>query len=212
MKKIIIITLFCLNLIFPIITFAQIDNPEPPERFTRTILPESQVRGNANCRLVITRFEQIYFFELDNNNGEDSADLGSVKRFFDALEKLKEFNDPLFGQINSTASGDDESVSNTGVPFANLNQNDVLGCALLTGRIKMFYLSIFISYALNMIAILAGSISMLFIMIGGYKYVIGSLTQNTDDAKKTIINAIIGLLVSTSAWIIVNLVQTIVSS
>jgi hypothetical protein len=195
MKKILLALLLCVNITYPLTVSAQPDNPEPPERFTRTILPETQVRGNANCRLVITRFENIYFFELDNEEDLNAAELGSISRFFQALNILKDFRDPIFG-----------------IPFQDLNQNDVLGCAILTGRIKMFYLSIFIAYALNMMAILAGSISMIFIMIGGYKYVLGSLTQNTDEAKKTIINAIIGLLVSTGAWIIVNIVQTIVSS
>lgn len=196
MKKILLILVLCLNIVFPLTVSAQLANPEPPDRFTRTILPESQIRGSANCRLVITRFENIYFFELDADDTLNAAELGSISRFYQALEKLRTFDDPFFGNI----------------PFSDLNQNDILGCAILTGRIKMFYLSIFIAYALNMMAILAGSISMIFIMIGGYKYVIGSLTQNTDDAKKTIINAIIGLLVSTGAWIIVNVVQTIVSS
>lgn len=196
MKKLLLLIVISLNLIFPLAVHAQPANPEAPERFTRSILPESQVRGASNCRLVITRFENIYFFELDNIEELNASEIGSISRFFQALEKLKTFEDPFFG----------------GIPFSELNQNDILGCALLTGRIKMFYLSIFIAYALNMMAILAGSISMLFIMIGGYKYVLGSLTQNTDEAKKTIINAIIGLLVSTGAWIIVNIVQTIVSS
>lgn len=219
MKKTLLLLTLILNLVLPTTILANNAN-EDPQRFTRTILPEVNkdiVKSNADCRLVITRFEDKYFSSEiptpdeaatdtapDPANEEESeadtapqpADYGSIKRFYESIELLKAKEKDAF----------------TGLNYSELTANDILGCAIVTGRIKMFYLSMILSYALNMLAIVSGSIAMLFIIFGGYQYVIGALTQSTDNAKKTIINAIIGLIVSTGAWIIVNIVLSIISS
>jgi hypothetical protein len=210
MKKLLLICLLAINFIAPTTALAQ----EPPQRFTRTILPEVNkdiASSNAGCRLLMTRFEDIYFYGSTSNSGtttdtepstEDgeatesvNADLGSIRRFDEAVKAIRTVQDD-FIKIN----------------FSEATRNDVLGCAIVTGRIRMMYLSIFISYALNMLTIVSGSISMLFIIFGGYQYVIGALTQSTDAAKKTIINAILGLLVSTGSWIIINIVLAVITS
>jgi hypothetical protein len=202
MKKILLTLLllfiFTIQATFPAAVFAQ------SETFTRTLIPEvnkDNFKSNADCRFMITRFEDAYFFQLDNAapdnpTPEATADLGSLRRFQQAIDYLKTQQVDNFLETN----------------FENLTRNDVLGCAIVTGRIKMFYLSMFISYAMNMIAILGGSISMIFIMVGGYQYVIGGITQSTDEGKGTIINAIIGLLVSSGAWIIVNVILSLITS
>jgi len=230
----IILSLFCFNNI----ALANNSDLNNPQSYTRTLLPEINkdiIRSNADCRVVITNFEFAYFSDdlevtlaepatpeepaveaatpakegtpadpttptVNQGNTIPSIELGTIERFSAALKVL---NDVL---------KQNESIAGIKLNDAEITRNDVLGCALVTGRISFMYLSIFVSYALNMMAIIAGSVSMLFIIIGGYQYIIGSLTQNTDDAKKTITNAIIGLILSTAAWIIVNIVLAIVSS
>lgn len=209
MKKFIITFTILINLI-PTLAFAE---NEDPSRFTRTILPEVNkeiIKSNSDCRFVITRFEDVYFSgeiptpdeapvpdaTTPSPETPQAADYGSIKRFYEALDLLK---------LKPADTFTDQS-------FEKLTPNDILGCAIVTGRIKMFYLSMILSYALNMLAIVSGSIAMLFIMFGGYQYVVGSLTQSTDNAKKTIINAVTGLIVSTGGWIIVNIVLSIISS
>ncbi len=212
-KKLAIFTLILFS--FNSIAFANNSDLDNPQSYTRTLLPEVNkniIKSNADCRVIITNFESIYFGDSLNATPAAPAapasattpappiELGTIERFSASLTEL---NRVLKAQatIAGIQLGDQE-----------LTRNDVLGCSLVTGRISFMYLSIFFSYALNMLAIIAGSISMLFIIFGGYQYVIGSLTQNTDDAKKTITNAIIGLLLSTGAWIIVNIVLAIASS
>lgn len=151
-----------------------------------TFLPRvtnPNLQGNYNCTLMIKRFEEIYFFET-------SIEYEGVEKFKQALI-----------QLNSDPANE----------WGFIGQNDVLGCAIVTGRIKLAYLGILMFYVLKVLTVFSGIISMVFIMIGGYRYIIGALTESKDEGKKTIIYAIAGLIVSTLAWIIVDIVQTFVT-
>jgi hypothetical protein len=156
-----------------------------------SILPRitnPNLKSNYICTLLIQEFEEIYFFTLDSE--DFNSNQGSVNRFTESVLQLNQ------GSVVDGAIG----------------SNDVLGCAIMTGRIKMAYLSIFIFYVLRLATVSASSVSIIFIMIGGYKYIIGAITENKDEGKRTIIYAIVGLVVSTLAWVIVNIVQTLVTS
>ncbi len=150
----------------------------------RTLVPRitnPSLQGNHQCTVWMKEFENIYFFELDGSSDKQ----GEIERFIDALVVLNR----------------DSSIGPIG-------QGDILGCAMMTGRIKVNYFSLYIFYALRLLVMLSGVASMVFIMLGGYQYIIGAITENKDQGKKFILNAIIGLIVSTLAWVIVNIVQT----
>jgi hypothetical protein len=67
--------------------------------------------------------------------------------------------------------------------------------------------SSFISTLLNIVFGIIGAIALLFIVIGGFRYVISTGDpKNTAKAKNTIIYALVGILVSLSAIGIVNFV------
>lgn len=70
----------------------------------------------------------------------------------------------------------------------------------------------YIIYFTKLLSMISGSLSILFVVIGGYKYMIGALQDDVGEAKTTITNALIGLAISTAALIIVNIVQSIFSS
>lgn len=91
--------------------------------------------------------------------------------------------------------------------FGSDNANDILGCAIKTGNIELWMIPHFVIYAVETLLGVAGLISVLFIVVGGYQYAIGGLTEERDKAKKTIMYAIAGLVVALLAWAIVNLVQ-----
>ncbi len=203
MKKIISLSIASLLLIanlMVITPIASADEDETAERERiqreienppRSILPRitnPNLDSNYICTLVMQDFENIYLFELDNENFESNQ--GSVNRFTEAVLRINQ-ESLVDGPIGS---------------------NDILGCALMTGRIKMSYLSIFIFYVLRLGAAASGTVSMLFIMLGGYKYVVGAITENKDEGKRTIIYALVGLVISTLSWVIVNIVQTLVTS
>lgn len=122
-------------------------------------------------------------------------------------------NEYFFGQSGEVLSLALENLSND-VGFTGdqaFTTEDLLACAVKTGRVKMAYIPYFATYVLSLGTILSGVVAMLFIVIGGYKYTFSGITDDKDSAKKTIQYAIAGLVVSSLAWIIVQVVQTFVS-
>ena len=63
---------------------------------------------------------------------------------------------------------------------------------------------------LNIVFMLAGGLSVIFIIIGGLKYVLSAGDpQQTKKAKDTVLYAIIGLILSLIAFVIVGVVANI---
>jgi len=64
-----------------------------------------------------------------------------------------------------------------------------------------------LNVALNIVFAIAGSIALLMIVIGGFRYIVADGDPNSmSGARKTILYAVIGLLVTISAYSIVTLV------
>lgn len=91
-------------------------------------------------------------------------------------------------------------------------REDVLGCAIKTGRISLAMIPYFLTYISNFLLSLVGLVCVLFIVIGGYQYIFGGLGDNKEKGKKTISHALIGLSVATLSWIIVNIIIAAVTS
>ncbi|PIQ77026.1 hypothetical protein COV82_06710 [Candidatus Peregrinibacteria bacterium CG11_big_fil_rev_8_21_14_0_20_46_8] len=87
-----------------------------------------------------------------------------------------------------------------------------LGCAIKTGDIRLFMLPFFVTYLVQFLLQIAGVVALLFIVLGGYYYVIGGLTEDKEKGKKTLMHAIVGLIIALSAWIIVNFIQVALTS
>jgi len=80
-----------------------------------------------------------------------------------------------------------------------------LATMIQTGNIHLRNIPCFIKYITETIIGIAGSLAVIFVMIGGYRYVIGK-DEDKDAAKKTITYALIGLAISLLAWVIIDLV------
>ena len=87
------------------------------------------------------------------------------------------------------------------------NREIALSCAIKTGRIRLWMLPYFIKYIATFFIGLSGVISLLFVIIGGFWYMTGGLTDDKEKGKKTIMYALIGMVITLLAWIIVNVVQ-----
>ncbi len=90
--------------------------------------------------------------------------------------------------------------------------NDVIGCAIKTGRIKLFMVPFFITYLIQFLLQLAGLIAVLFMVYGGYKYAVGGLIEDKESGKKTVMHALLGLIVALSAWMVINFIQIALTS
>jgi len=63
-----------------------------------------------------------------------------------------------------------------------------------------------ISTILDLLFALSGVVAVFYIIWGGYQYIISAGGETAENAKKTITNAIIGLIIIIAAWAIVSFV------
>jgi hypothetical protein len=91
-------------------------------------------------------------------------------------------------------------------------RSEILGCAVNTGRISLSMIPFFITYFANFLLSLVGLVAMLFVVLGGYWYVFGGLTDQKEKGKKFIANALKGMVVAILAWVIVSVVVNVVTS
>lgn len=91
-------------------------------------------------------------------------------------------------------------------------RNLYLACAIKTGRTHLFMIPFFVMYVIEFVLSIAGLLAVLFVSYGGFKYITGALSQDKETGKKIIFQALTGLVVTLSAWIIVNLVQSFLTS
>lgn len=95
---------------------------------------------------------------------------------------------------------------------AALRRDDVLACAVKTGRIRLFMVAFFVTYLIEFLLEIAGLIAVLFVVYGGYLYVVGGISEDKEKGKKAIQHALIGLLIAISSWMVVNFVQVALTS
>lgn len=82
-----------------------------------------------------------------------------------------------------------------------------LAVKIQQGRVEIgdvFYMFIKL---IDLVTKLAGTIAVLFLIYGGYQYMLGSVTDDKEGAKKTIKYAIMGIVVTFMAYLIVNIVK-----
>lgn len=80
--------------------------------------------------------------------------------------------------------------------------------AFLIGDFQLWHVKCYAQYLINVLIFVAGGITVLFVVIGGYQYVFSGLTEDKEAGKNTIQHALMGLAVVVLAWAFVNLWQT----
>ena len=95
-------------------------------------------------------------------------------------------------------------VTNVATPA---EKNAALGCAIKSGRLNLWMLPFFISYIANFFIGIAGIVSVLFVLLGGFWYMTGGLTDDKEKGKKTITYALMGLVITLLAWIVINIIM-----
>jgi hypothetical protein len=81
-----------------------------------------------------------------------------------------------------------------------------------TGEFELYDLGTYVQYLIEFLIYLAGGIAVLFIVIGGYKYMVGSISDDKEAGKKTIAYALGGFAIAVLAWTIVNFIQVWLTS
>ena len=107
---------------------------------------------------------------------------------------------PFFAQAQDTV--------NQGLNSSGLNQ--LFGNRGVAGSDDIFEL---ISNIIRLLLLLAGAIAVVFVIIGGYFYVTSAGNEEqAEKGKKTLINAIIGIVVIILSYAIISVISNTVSS
>lgn len=135
-----------------------------------------------------------------------------LKTFFVWLPTLLVSVFLFFGALTADVSAQSSSFTPpTLLPGENWDiggyENLCIGLAdkIRNGDIHLRELPCFIKYFAQTLAGIAGSISVIFVMFGGYMLVFQGEEQR-DKAKKTITYALLGLAISLLAWVITDVV------
>jgi hypothetical protein len=173
------------------------------KKFTYLFLILVLVSVNANV------FAQD--FSLLPKAGKNRIDCSLLMRSFDTkYQGLKNLPYNSYARFNKAL----QSFPNGTITIPEdlgERENLMLGCGVVTGKIRFYFWKPYVAYLIKNMSILAGILSMLFITIGGYQYFLAMVSGEDSNAKNTVKNAILGLVISFSSWIIVEIVQSFVS-
>ncbi|MCP4523534.1 MAG: hypothetical protein GY828_04920 [Candidatus Gracilibacteria bacterium] len=103
-------------------------------------------------------------------------------------------------------------ITNLQQTFANQNDLGIFGdqCGISKtdfregNKIHIDDIPCFIQGAINFFLGIAGTIAVIFIIIGAYKILFGSLSQDTTKGKDTIIMALTGFAIASLSWFIIK--------
>jgi hypothetical protein len=109
----------------------------------------------------------------------------------------------------STESAFKETIKKMQDPNA-VGQN--LGCKIKTGVFLADDIPYYLKYIADFLLGIVGLISTLFIVLGGYHYIIGGLTEEKEKGKNTIKHALYGLVLALLSWVIVNTIISIITT
>lgn len=97
-------------------------------------------------------------------------------------------------------------------PITGKSENISLGAKIQEGTIALSDIPLVIIYFIDILTKVAGSIAVIMIMYGGFQLLFAGATEDKQAAKTTLKWAVIGLVVTFLAWVIVNFVQTQLTS
>ena len=110
---------------------------------------------------------------------------------------------PALAQSNfnppSVLPGDNSNIGGYGdacIGLANM---------IRQGTLTLRQIPCFIKFFSQTLIAIAGSLSVIFVMIGGYRYSLEATDDSRAEAKRTITYALVGLIVSLMAWILVDI-------
>lgn len=91
-------------------------------------------------------------------------------------------------------------------------RDTAMSCGIKTGRIDMWLIPYYIVRVIDFALLLSGILAVLFIVIGGYLFIVGSYTDEKEKGKKTIMYALLGLALSLLSYTVVNLIMLFATS
>lgn len=178
--------------------------PKVDETFMKTLKGGKEISNTKAC-------SRIFKTEVDGKgscykNGvvQENVDKDSCE---DSLES--EWR-PLYQYDKAKERKVEQLIANR-----DKDTESYLACAVISGNVRLWMVPYFIRYFADFILAISGSIAILMLIYGGYSYIIGSMSpesEGVNDGKKIIKYAIIGLVLTFSSWALVNVVLAVLTS
>ena len=101
-------------------------------------------------------------------------------------------------------------------PFTLIPQTggvyDKLAQSFQKGDFALADIPTYLKYLIEVGMVIAAGLSVLYVIIGGFNYVISPIVEDKEAGKKTITYAILGLTLSILSWVIVNTVLYVITA
>lgn len=183
-----------------------------------TLLP--QAPEGADCEALLKQYEVDGKIPSPQKLAQDKAN-AAQKAYTDYLGSLDPIDlgacqtgDSPLGEcgqdLKQAADAAQAEADNASADPAG--HDALLGCAIKSGRVSLQMIPFFISYFTNFLLGLSGLIAMTFVLIGGFMYIYGGLTDQKEKGKKYIFNALLGMSVALLAWVIVSVLIAAITS
>ncbi len=164
----------------------------------------------------------IRFLKRPSLRGEvrDNKDINATSKTATQVKETEDFavEGDKAGTVGTAKDGVarviflDKNGKKVPATYAINARETALSCGIKTGRIDMWLIPYYLVRVIDFGLLLAGLLSVLFIIIGGYHFIIGSYTDDKEKGKKTIMYALGGLILCLLAYTVVNLLLLFVTS
>lgn len=111
-----------------------------------------------------------------------------------SINLLKDFLSGKTGKDNLT------------VASFTVSKLSVLGCAIKTGRVRIWMIPYFIKYFIQFALVVAGLVAVGAMVVGGYLYLFSALIDDKEKGKRAIIYGLGGFVLALLSWALVNIV------
>lgn len=85
------------------------------------------------------------------------------------------------------------------------NINNILGCGIKTGNIKLYMVPYYIRSILEFVIGISGLVCVGAIVFGGYWYLFAGVSEDKEKGKKAILYGLVGMVLTLVAWAVVNI-------
>lgn len=92
------------------------------------------------------------------------------------------------------------------------SKGEISGMDIKNGQVHLIHIPALIMYWIQILLQVAGGFAVIMIMVGGVQYMIGSVSNDKEQGKKTLTYALGGLVLAFMAWWIVELIQVWITS
>lgn len=106
-----------------------------------------------------------------------------------------------------TTSAPSEADAAAGSGHGIIPSEGELSKRLVDGTVELNDIPHLFLYWIDWVPTIAGSIAVLMLVYGGFLFMLSGITEGKEEAKNTIKWALVGIIVSSLAWVIVNLLQ-----